>query len=215
MTSPEFFSRAAFRAKVKTPFELVVSARRALASAPDTTPTTARLVGQLGQPIFGRLTPDGWPDAGGAWINSGTIYQRIRFGYDTAEGRAQLAPVERWHGWATLSTQPLNRQVDGVLTNMLGGVAEPKTREVRTAEIAGVDRDRLRVTGVPAAISGSAQRRVVIGVQHGKRRVLQRFVVAGDAVPEKRVHLVRDCVPISLRGLDQRYFCCQLQHLVS
>ena len=29
ITSPEFFSKAAFRAKVKTPFELVVSARRA------------------------------------------------------------------------------------------------------------------------------------------------------------------------------------------
>ena len=30
VTSPEFFSRAAFRAKVKTPFEVVVSALRAM-----------------------------------------------------------------------------------------------------------------------------------------------------------------------------------------
>ena len=167
VTSPEFFSRAAFRAKVKTPFELVVSARRALASAPDTTPTTARLVGQLGQPIFGRLTPDGWPDAGGAWINSGTIYQRIRFGYDTAEGRAQLAPVERWHGWATLSTQPLNRQVDGVLTNMLGGVAEPKTREVMLATRGGAP------VGGDAA-SGPRRLRALIAIAFGSPEFQRR-----------------------------------------
>src|SRR5439155_462013 len=51
VTSPEFFSRAAFRAKVKTPFELVVSARRALDAPADTTPTTARLIA-LASPEF-------------------------------------------------------------------------------------------------------------------------------------------------------------------
>src|SRR5262249_19583306 len=72
--SPEFFPRAAFRAKVKTPFEFVVSARRAVGASADTTPTTARSIAQLGQPIFGRVTPDGWPDKGVAWMNSGTLY---------------------------------------------------------------------------------------------------------------------------------------------
>src|SRR5262249_32940949 len=61
-TSPEFFSRAAYRAKVKTPFELVASSLRALGAPADTTTRSAALVNQLGQPIFGRLTPDGWPD---------------------------------------------------------------------------------------------------------------------------------------------------------
>ena len=58
---PEFFSRAAYRAKVKTPFELVASALRAVNAQPDTTPRTAQIVARLGQPIFGRQTPDGWP----------------------------------------------------------------------------------------------------------------------------------------------------------
>jgi uncharacterized protein (DUF1800 family) len=58
--SPEFFSRAAYRAKVKTPFELVASAARALGAAPDTTPRTAQLVARLGQPLYGRQSPDGW-----------------------------------------------------------------------------------------------------------------------------------------------------------
>ena len=40
ITSSEFFSRVAFRAKVKSPFELVASAMRAMAAPPDTTPRT-------------------------------------------------------------------------------------------------------------------------------------------------------------------------------
>src|SRR5262249_21072131 len=67
VTSPEFFSRSAYRAKVKTPFEVVASALRAVNASPDLTPRTAQLVARLGQPIFGRQTPDGWPDRGDAW----------------------------------------------------------------------------------------------------------------------------------------------------
>jgi uncharacterized protein (DUF1800 family) len=54
VTSPEFYSRAAYRAKVKTPFELVVSTMRAMDQLPDTTPRTAQLPSRLGQPVFGR-----------------------------------------------------------------------------------------------------------------------------------------------------------------
>ena len=62
VTSPEFFSRAAYRAKVKTPFEVVASALRAWTRTPDTTPRIAQVVARLGQPIFGHQTPDGWPE---------------------------------------------------------------------------------------------------------------------------------------------------------
>ncbi|NUQ19357.1 MAG: DUF1800 domain-containing protein, partial [Gemmatimonadaceae bacterium] len=44
VTSPEFFSRAAYRAKVKSPLELVASALRAAGIAADTTPRAARAV---------------------------------------------------------------------------------------------------------------------------------------------------------------------------
>ena len=87
VTSPEFFSRAAYRAKVKTPFELVTSALRAMNAQPDTTPRSAQIVAQLGQPIFGRQTPDGWPDRSDAWLNSGAIMNRVNFGLRVAAGQ--------------------------------------------------------------------------------------------------------------------------------
>ena len=52
VTSPEFFSPEAYRAKVKTPFEFVVSAVRATgADVPDATPLVQR-VQQLGMPLY-------------------------------------------------------------------------------------------------------------------------------------------------------------------
>lgn len=87
ITSPEFFSKAAYRAKVKTPFELVASAFRATGAVPDGTPRAAQIVTRLGQPIFGRQTPDGWPDVGEEWMNAGAMVNRVNFGLTLASRR--------------------------------------------------------------------------------------------------------------------------------
>jgi uncharacterized protein (DUF1800 family) len=133
VTSPEFFSRAAFRSKVKTPFELVVSVRRAFEAPADTTPATARQLAQLGQPMFGVQTPDGWPDKATAWVNSGTIFQRIKLGADASNNRPPFSRVEKWRGWADLSTAPAERQADGVIRLLLGGVADTTLRQALLA----------------------------------------------------------------------------------
>jgi uncharacterized protein (DUF1800 family) len=130
ITSPEFFSRAAYRAKVKTPFELVASALRAVGAQPDTTPRTAQIVARLGQPIFGRQTPDGWPDHGDAWMNTGAILNRINFGLSLAAGQIPGARLDNWPAFDTLRAEPRAQQVDGVIKSMLGGQASTETREV-------------------------------------------------------------------------------------
>ncbi|HEY2164346.1 MAG TPA: DUF1800 domain-containing protein, partial [Gemmatimonadaceae bacterium] len=130
VTSPEFFSRAAYRAKVKTPFEVVASALRAVNATPDPTPRTAQLVARLGQPIFGRQTPDGWPDRGDAWMNTGAILNRINFGLSLAAGQIPGAQLTNWTDFASLRTQPRSQQVDAVVKSMLGGQVSPETRQV-------------------------------------------------------------------------------------
>ena len=130
VTSPEFFSRAAYRAKVKTPFEVVASALRALNAAPDTTPRTAQIVARLGQPIFGRQTPDGWPDRADAWMNTGAILGRINFGLAVAGGRVPGVTLARWPGSATLLDATRAAQADGVIKAMLGGDASAETRHI-------------------------------------------------------------------------------------
>lgn len=130
VTSPEFFSRAAYRAKVKTPFEVVASALRAVGAQPDTTPRSAQIVARLGQPIYGRQTPDGWPDRGDAWMNTGAILNRINFGLMLAGGRVPGVRLGDWPELTQLREEPRTEQVDAVVQSILGGSVSPETRQV-------------------------------------------------------------------------------------
>ena len=128
--SPEFYARRAYRAKVKTPFEVVASALRAVGAAADTTPRSAQTVARLGQPIFGRQTPDGWPDRADAWMNTGAILNRINFGIAIAANQLPGARLDRWSQYDRLRAAPRTAQVDGVVSALLGGAVSPVTRGV-------------------------------------------------------------------------------------
>jgi len=130
VTSPEFFSRAAYRSKVKTPFELVASSLRALGAQPDTSMRSAQVVAYLGQPIFGHRDPNGWPETGDAWMNSGAILNRINFGAALAAGRLPNASVTQWSQAEKLRAAPRDEQVDAVVDAFLGGHVSPDTRQI-------------------------------------------------------------------------------------
>ena len=130
VTSPEFFSRAAYHAKVKTPFELVASSMRAFGAPPDTTPRAAQMVAQLGQPIFNHLTPEGWPDRGDAWMNTGAILNRINFGLRLAAGQIPSVKLASWPPMTHLRALPPAVQVDSVIHDLLGGAVSASTRTI-------------------------------------------------------------------------------------
>ena len=129
-TSPEFFSRAAYKAKVKSPFELALSALRAVDAAPDTTPRTARIIARLGEPLFMHRDPNGYPETGDAWINTGSILNRINFGLAVAGERLPGVALETWAHRAGLDTLSGASRIDGVIAALLGGEASPDTRRV-------------------------------------------------------------------------------------
>ena len=130
ITSNEFYSQQAFRAKVKSPFEVVVSAMRAMNAEPDSTPRTAQMIAYLGQPIYGHQAPNGYPETGDAWMNTGAILNRINFGIAAAANRIPGARVNAIPGLDTPINAPRAKQVDAVVSVMLGGSASPDTRAV-------------------------------------------------------------------------------------
>lgn len=130
VTSPEFFARAAFRAKVKSPFELVVSTLRILDARPDGSPRTAQLVSQLGQPLFGHQAPNGYPETGDAWMNTGAILNRINFGLTVAAGRVPGVRLATWPAGQLLAQRSRDVQIEGVIHELLGGWVSPDTRDV-------------------------------------------------------------------------------------
>ncbi|MDQ2889206.1 MAG: DUF1800 domain-containing protein [Gemmatimonadota bacterium] len=130
VTSPEFFSSRAYHTKVKSPFEVVVSAARALGAQPDSTPRTALAVAYLGEPIFGHRDPNGWPETGDAWMNTGAILNRINFGQAVAANRLPGATMTTWPLGDSLANAPRAAQVDGVVASLLEGMASPDTRKI-------------------------------------------------------------------------------------
>ena len=130
VTSDAFFADAAFRSKVKTPFELVVSASRALGGRPDATPLSAQVIARLGQPVYGRQTPDGWPDVADEWINTGAILNRMNFGLAVGANRLPGARLQQWEVTRTLANAPATEQVDGVVRALFGGIVSTETRGV-------------------------------------------------------------------------------------
>ena len=133
VTSPEFFSQQAFHSKVKTPFEVVVSAMRSLNAAPDSTPRSAQVIAFLGQPIFGHQAPNGWPETGESWMNTGAILNRINFGMAAAAGRLPGVDIRALPALDTLRSAPRDKQVDAVVATILNGMVSPDTRAVLTS----------------------------------------------------------------------------------
>lgn len=130
VTSPEFFAASTYRAKVKSPFELVVSTLRVMDAKADATPRTTLLVSRLGQPIFGHQAPNGYPETGDAWMNTGAILNRINFGLAVAAGRVPGVRIADWPSTTRLASLDREAQVDGVIRDVLGGAASSDTRQV-------------------------------------------------------------------------------------
>lgn len=130
VTSPEFFAAAAYHAKVKSPFELVTSTLRAMNAQPDSSPRAVQLVSRLGAPIFGHQAPNGYPETGDAWMNTGAILNRINFGLAAAAGRVPGVKLADWPATKQLAALTKEQQVDGVIKELFGGAASPDTRDV-------------------------------------------------------------------------------------
>ena len=128
--SPEFFSAAAYRAKVKSPFELAVSALRALDATPDTLQRDVQAIARLGEPLWGHLAPDGYPETADAWLNTGSILNRINFGIQLSAGQIPGASAAKWPPYARLASAPRAVLVDTVVYQLLGGDASPQTRSI-------------------------------------------------------------------------------------
>ena len=87
LTSPEFFAADAYRAKVKTPFEFVVSAVRVTdADVTEATPLV-QAVRTLGMPLYMCQPPTGYADRAEAWVNTGALLSRMNFALQLVSGK--------------------------------------------------------------------------------------------------------------------------------
>ena len=92
--SPEFWTPEAYRAKVKTPLEFVVSAVRASGADVARPQALAQQLQKLGMPLYGMQPPTGYSMKAEAWVNSAALLNRMNFGLALAAGSDRWTPME-------------------------------------------------------------------------------------------------------------------------
>ncbi len=85
--SPEFWSRQTVGAKIKSPFELAVSAIRSTGAHVDDPQAAVQWISHMGEPLYAYQAPTGYPDRAEAWVNTGSLLNRMNFGLQFASGR--------------------------------------------------------------------------------------------------------------------------------
>ena len=80
VSSPEFWQKEALREKTKSPFELTISAVRALDANVEAPFMLYQWIAKMGQKLYYYQAPTGFPDKGPYWINTGSLLYRMKFG---------------------------------------------------------------------------------------------------------------------------------------
>ena len=89
VNSPEFFTASTFRAKLKTPQDFVISAVRATGAEAESTAGMQRAIADLGMPLYGMQTPNGYSMKAEAWNSTTQLVSRMNCAMALATNRVQ------------------------------------------------------------------------------------------------------------------------------
>jgi uncharacterized protein (DUF1800 family) len=92
--SPEFWSRGAYRAKMKSPLEMVASSLRATNADVDFTFGLNNQLHQLGEPLYRKAEPTGYSNSGQEWLNSAGLLARMNFSVALANNKVPGVKVD-------------------------------------------------------------------------------------------------------------------------
>ncbi len=127
--SPEFWSKDAYRSKVKTPFELVASATRAVGAETAVPLMLVQWTNRIGQPLYQCEPPIGYSDQADAWVNTGALLNRMNFSLALTSNRLRGAEVNVDSLFGSDTAANPHATLDRAIQAFLGGQASPETRD--------------------------------------------------------------------------------------
>lgn len=150
-TSPEFWAAESYRAKIKTPFEMTVSAVRALGADTNGGPQFHRWMAQMGEPLFLAQPPTGYADKAENWVNTGALLNRMNFAIALSGNRIPGTRADL----KALQSMPPKEISEHLIAQLLHGNISPQTKatlekKLTEPEIARADgsADIARIAGL-------------------------------------------------------------------
>jgi uncharacterized protein (DUF1800 family) len=133
--SPEFWSKDAYRAKVKTPFELVASTARALNAEVTITLPLTQWIGRMGEPLYLCQPPTGYLDTSETWVNTGALLSRLNFSLAFAGDKMGGATVDLKSMLGDEASKDPNAALARSVQEFLDGQVAPSTQDTLQARL--------------------------------------------------------------------------------
>lgn len=139
--SPEFWAPEAYRARVKTPFEFVVSSLRATQADIADPQALLATLNRMGMPLYGAQPPTGYSTKADVWVNSAALLDRMNFGLALSTNRlpgTSFNLAQLTNQAATSDVDPYQVQLDLEQTLLSGDVSK-QTHQTIEAKIVSPD----------------------------------------------------------------------------
>jgi uncharacterized protein (DUF1800 family) len=143
--SPEFWAPEAYRAKVKTPLEFVVSALRTTGAEVSDPQQLIQSLQKMGMPLYGMQPPTGYSMRADAWVNSSALIDRMNFSLALAAGRMKGVTIDPQRTLGSGMAGP-SAELDRLTQALLAGDVSPQTKQTVEKEMG--------TTANPAVIAG-------------------------------------------------------------
>jgi uncharacterized protein (DUF1800 family) len=127
--SPEFWQPQYYDAKVKSPFEYVASAVRAIGGRLDDPTPLARSLQQMGEPLYGAQPPTGYSNKASAWVNTGALLARLNFALALAANKMPGVHADVVALIPADSAADADKSVDALAVALTGGQISDATRK--------------------------------------------------------------------------------------
>jgi uncharacterized protein (DUF1800 family) len=160
--SQEFWAPESYRSKIKTPFEMTVSAVRALDGDTNGNQSFHSWMRQMGEGLFLAQPPTGYPDTSEHWVNTGALLERMNFALALSANkipgtRVDLAALDGG-GYKAGSAEIIDRYVK----LLLRGEISPQSRAtidkaLSEQKVAGGNQPGVDVARIAGLILGSPE----------------------------------------------------------
>ena len=134
--SPEFWEPEAYRAKVKTPLEFVVSAIRATDADVTNAMPLVQTLNRMGMPLYQQQPPTGYSMKSDAWVNSAALLNRMNFSLLLASGRMPGVSFDPHRLLGEAPVESADQVVGNFENALLAGDVSKQTHETIMKQLA-------------------------------------------------------------------------------
>jgi len=166
--SPEFWSPEAYRAKIKTPLEFVVSAVRASGSLVDDARPLINNLNNMGMAPYSMQPPTGYSMKATAWVNSSALLSRMNFALGLTAGRMRGVSVDAAH--LAPGANDAQSALAALEMSLLGGDVSKQTHETIAQQLEDPQIAQRKLDDAPRAPNVAAIAGLILGSPEFQRK---------------------------------------------